>query len=134
MGGGGGMNRQRQNFQYIPSNQTSGAPIHYPEKVPGDLKMGNCFYQHFIPGSFLLIPLMKRIRFSRYTKMVLQISKIGHHNNIYSYKTLKILRSYWAYRKLNRIKDDCYDNHCCVGLRCAHSQLYPCCNTNPRTQ
>jgi hypothetical protein len=46
----------------------------------------------------------KRIIFSRYTRMVVQKSNIGHLYKIFRYKTLKILRSYLPSEGQERVK------------------------------
>ncbi len=46
----------------------------------------------------------KKISFSRYPRMVVQKSNIGHLNKIFIYKTLKLLRFYLASKGQERVK------------------------------
>ena len=50
------------------------------------------------------IALIKKGKLSRYTRMVVQKSNIGHLYKIFRYKTLKILRSYLPSERQERVK------------------------------
>jgi hypothetical protein len=53
----------RRNFDTLPG---------YPVKASGDFKMDNCFQLPYILGSSLPIALIKKIKVSRYTGIVVQ--------------------------------------------------------------
>ncbi len=60
------------------------------------LKKGYWLFLPYISGSSLHMTLIKKIMFSRYTRLVVQKSITGHRNKMLIYKTLKPLRSYSA--------------------------------------
>jgi hypothetical protein len=68
-----------------------------------ELKMSNSV---LTPGNYLPGGLIKKeSSFSRYTRMVLQKSSIGHLFKIFRYMTLKSLRSYLTSKGQERVQE-----------------------------
>ncbi len=97
MGKGGGEYEQAEVKLYIPVKAESA--LRSSDTLPSE-GLNWPEYGQLLLNAVNFRPLFayccekKKIRLSRYTRMVVQNSNIGHLHNIFRYKTLILLRSY----------------------------------------